>query len=301
MKPLSEMADLIARHTPTEGMHASPIPRLTLIRFSGPTMPTPSVYDPALCLVAQGSKRAMLGDRIFVYDAARYLLVSVDLPVVGHVIEATPDQPYLCFKLDLDLVALGQLVVDSGAPPPAPGYVPGLALFDTDPAIIDAAVRLLRLLDRPDDVPVLAPLIEREILYRLLTGDHGAMLRHIAMAQSRLAQVGRAIGWIKRNFQAPFSAEAVAAEAGMSPSSLHEHFRAVTTMSPLQYQKQLRLQEARRLMFVEAMDAATAGYRVGYESPSQFSREYRRLFGAPPASDASRLRAMPGVESAFAA
>jgi AraC-like DNA-binding protein len=289
MEPLSEMAGLIARHTPSEGLHASPIPRLSLIRSSGPTVPGPTVYEPALCLVAQGRKQAILGEQVFVYDAARYLLVSVDLPVVGYIIEASPERPYLCFKLDLDLVALGELVVEAGASP-EPGFAPGLALYETDPAMIDAAVRLLRLLDRPNDAPVLAPLIEREILYRLLTGDQGAMLRHIAHAQSRLAQVSRAIGWIKRNFRAPFSAGAVAAEAGMSPSSLHEHFRAVTTMSPLQYQKQLRLQEARRLMLAEAIDAATAGFRVGYDSPSQFSREYRRLFGTPPRQDVDRMQ-----------
>jgi len=290
MNALSEMADLIARHMPEDGIAESPLERLTLIRSSEPTIPCPAVYDPSLCLVAQGRKHATLGDQTYVYDAARYLLVSLDLPVVGHVIEASLERPYLCFKLSLDLAMVGELMMDCGGDTLPPGHPPALGLYESDPALIDAAVRLLRLLDRPADAAILAPMIQREILYRLLTGDQGAMLRHITTARSRLAQVSRAIGWIKRNFHAPFSIGALADEAGMSPSSLHEHFRAVTTMSPLQYQKQIRLQEARRLMLVDTLDAASAGFRVGYESPSQFSREYRRLFGAPPRREIETVR-----------
>ena len=251
------------------------------------------MHDPAFCLIAQGRKQVMLGEQTLIYDPARYLVVSVDLPVVGHIVEASPERPYLGIKLNLDMAALGELVADLDEPPP--GNPPGLAVYDADPALIDAVCRLLRLLDRPDDAAVLAPLIEREILYRLLKSDHGAMLRHIAAARGRLTQVSRAIGWIKRNYAQPFRIDSVADAAGMSPSSLHEHFKAVTSMSPLQYQKQLRLQEARRLMLAEAVDAATAGFRVGYESPSQFSREYRRLFGTPPASDVAQLRVESSV------
>ncbi|MDQ8758346.1 AraC family transcriptional regulator [Sphingosinicella sp. LHD-64] len=293
MDTLSEMAGLIARHAPVDGIHATPVDRLTLIRSSGPSLPSPGIYQPSLCLVASGAKRVTLGDRIYCYDASRYLIVTVDLPVLGHVIEATPDAPYLCVRLDLDLVTLGQLMIECGVSAPPPGFAPGLVVHDADPALLDAAVRLLRLLDRPGDIGVLAPLAEREILYRLLTGEEGLVLRHIATMQSRLAQVSRAITWIKRHFRTPFSVEAVAREAGMSPSALHAHFKAVTAMSPLQYQKQMRLQEARRLMLGQALDAASAGFEVGYESPSQFSREYRRLFGLPPSRDIVRLRAHP--------
>lgn len=293
MEQIRELAGLVGRHAPQDGMHATAVQRLSLIRYSTATQPHHSVYDPALCIVAQGRKRALLGETAYVYDPATFLIVSVDLPVVGCVIEASPEEPYLCLKLDLNLPVLSELLLEHGAAPPPAAAAPGLVLSRMNPALVDSVVRLMRLLDTPADLPALAPLAEREILYRLLTGEQGHVLRQIACAESRLSQVSRAIAWIKTNFRLPFTIEAVAAEAGMSASSLYEHFRAVTTMSPLQYQKRLRLQEARRLMLAEALDAATAGFRVGYESPSQFSREYRRLFGAPPASDITRLRAQP--------
>jgi AraC-like DNA-binding protein len=176
--------------------------------------------------------------------------------------------------------------------------VPSLEVSLMDEGLLDAAIRLLRLMDSPRDIPVLAPLIEREILYRLLRGDQTSRMSQIAFAESKLQQVNRAIGWIKRNFRAPFSMETLAKEARMSTSALHQHFRTVTGMSPLQYQKQLRLQEARRLMLSEATDAAVAGHTVGYESPSQFSREYRRLFGASPLRDVQRLRSTIGEYTA---
>jgi AraC-like DNA-binding protein len=295
MEQIRELADLVGRHAPQDGMHKSPLPRLTLIRSSTSTHPQPAVYDPALVIVAQGRKRVLLGEQSFAYDPASFLLVSVDLPVVGCIIEANPEEPYLCLKLDLNRPVLTELLLEHGGSVPPPGPAAGMAVSRTTPALLDSVVRLLRLLDTPADMAALAPLAEREILYRLLTGEQGHLVRHIACAESRLSQVGRAIAWIKANYRGRFSIDAVAAEAGMSSSSLHEHFRAVTTMSPLQYQKQLRLQEARRLMLAEALDAATAGFRVGYESPSQFSREYRRLFGAPPASDIAELRASPAL------
>jgi AraC-like DNA-binding protein len=293
MEQLRELADLVGRHTPQDGMHSTALPRLALIRYSTATQPHHSVYDPALCIVVQGRKRALLGEKAYVYDPASFLIVSVDLPVVGCVIEASPQEPYLCLKLDLNLPVLSELLLAHGGDAPAPSAGPGLALSKMDPSLLDSVVRLLRLLDTPADLTALAPLAEREILYRLLTGEQGHLVRQVACAESRLSQISRAIAWIKKNYRRRFSIDMIAGEAGMSPSSLHEHFRAVTTMSPLQYQKQLRLQEARRLMLAEALDAATAGFRVGYESPSQFSREYRRLFGAPPASDITRLRALP--------
>jgi AraC-like DNA-binding protein len=255
-------------------------------------MPMPNVYVPALCLVAQGRKQAMLAGRTFVYDPARYLIVSVDLPVMGHVLEASPDKPYLCMALQFDPVMLSELVTQIPAPEASAPPL-GLTLCDASPLLLESANRLLRLLDDPAAAPLLAPLVEREILYRLLSGPYGATLRQIAGAQGRTARVSRAIAWIKMHFAEPFSMERLANVVGMSPSSLYEHFRSVTAMSPLQYQKQLRLQEARRQMLADGLDAATAAFRVGYESPSQFSREYRRLFGEPPARDISRLRADP--------
>lgn len=290
MSALTEMAELIARHAPGDGSFATVLDRLALIRSSRPTLPMPTVYEPSLCLVAQGRKEAVVAGRSFVYDPARYLVVGVEVPVVGHVVEASPDQPYLCMAVRFDPIALGDLAsgdVPTGSARPTTG----LELCDADEALLDAAIRLLRLLDEPAAAPVLAPLVERELLYRLLAGPYGPAMRQIAAGRGRVAQVGRAIRWIKRHFADPFSIDALADEAGMSASSLYEHFKAVTLMSPLQYQKQLRLQEARRLMLADGLDAATAAFRVGYESPSQFSREYRRLFGEPPARDVGRLRA----------
>ena len=235
----------------------------------------------------------MLGERIYEYDAARYLVVSVAVPITGQILEASPTAPYLCLRLDLDPAMIGGLLLEAGAAPA--GGAPGssLMLSTTTPELLDAAVRLVRLLTTPADIAVLAPLIERELLYRLLTGDQAAQLRQIVRGESRLQQVNRAIGWLKHNFDKPFRMQQLATEARMSVSALHQHFKAVTAMSPLQYQKQLRLQEARRLILANAADAATAAHRVGYDSPSQFSREYSRLFGAPPLRDIARLKDRP--------
>lgn len=295
MTPLQDLAALMLRHTPGDGLHATAIPRVTLIRSSRPTEPIHMVHEPAVCLVVQGAKSVMLGDRVLNYDASRFLVVTVDVPLAGHVTQASPEAPYLCLRLDLDPAALAALVTDAAAPPPAAAArtTRGLELSPVTAPLVEAAARLLRLLDTPADIGFLAPLAEREIHYRLLTGDQGQTLRHIAGADSRLARVGRAIAWIKAHYDRPIPIATLATEAGMSPSALHEHFKAITAMSPLQYHKQLRLQEARRLMLAGAHDAGGASYAVGYESPSQFSREYARLFGAPPAKDVARLRAAP--------
>ncbi|MGH6861576.1 MAG: AraC family transcriptional regulator N-terminal domain-containing protein [Phyllobacterium sp.] len=296
MSSIDDLAVLIARHAPQDGTHATIVPPMTLIRYSKAMEPVHALYKPALCIVAQGRKQAMLGDCAYVYDPASYLVVAVDLHVIGTVLGASSDRPYLCLQFDLDLVALGDLMLSHPAhhTAPASGSMPGLALSEAEPGLIDAATRLVRLLDEPAGVAALAPLIEREILYRLMTGGQGRMLHHIASSESRLAQIGRAIGWIKRHYASSFGIDDLAGIANMSPSSFHEHFKLVTSMTPLQYRNQLRLQEARRLMVIEAHDAATAGFRVGYDSPSQFSRDYLRVFGASPARDATRLRAMPG-------
>jgi AraC-like DNA-binding protein len=277
-----------------DGMHATAIPNVFLIRSSQPTEPLHGLQQPAVCIVAQGRKQVMAGRAMLVYDPAHYLVAAVEVPVIGQILEASAAKPYLCLRLDLDPSAIAALMMEAptgGDDGGSPGA--SLAISRVTPPLLDAAVRLLRLLETPDDIAVLAPLAEREILYRLLTGEQASRLRQIAIAESRTQQVARAIGWIKANFRAPFSIEALAAHAHMSPSTLHTHFKAVTAMSPLQYQKQIRLQEARRLILSQSLDAAVAGHSVGYDSPSQFSREYKRLFGAPPARDIARLRMSP--------
>lgn len=294
MVDTGELAALIEQFAAGDGVNPTAIPRALLYRSSHPTDAIPAVYEPSVCFIAQGSKRLMTGDRALVYDKAKYLVVSVDIPVVGQILEASPKRPYLCLCLNLDRGMLGTLMLEAGisrADSDQPG--PALSLSEVTDELIDAAVRLLRLLAKPQDIPILAPLAEREILYRLLHGGQAAKLKQIAFAESKLQEVNRAILWIKENFREPFSIDKVASEARMSASALHEHFKAVTAMSPLQFQKHLRLQEGRRLMLSQSIDAATAGHTVGYESPSQFSREYSRLFGAPPVRDIERLRTNP--------
>ena len=290
----SEMIRLIEQNHREDGVAATPIPRLHLIRFSRPTERIHGLSEPALCIAAQGRKRAMVGDRIFEYDRSRFLVISVDVPVAGQIIEATPREPYLCFRLDLDRALLASLFIelgDSFRHDRAPEQ--GVVLSPVTPELLDAGLRLLRLLETPADTAMLAPLVEREILYRLICSEQGARLWQIAHGESRLQQINRAIRRLQRDFEQPIAIAELAAEAGMSVSAFHQHFKTVTAMSPLQYQKQLRLQEARRLILSAAMDAASAGHRVGYDSASQFSREYSRLFGAPPMRDAARLRAQP--------
>ncbi|USI74699.1 AraC family transcriptional regulator [Sphingomonas morindae] len=289
MDRIAELAAIIDRHVSGTGICTTVMPHVSLIRADQPSTPTPAVYEASLCLIAQGSKQVSIGEQHLVYDAAHYLLVSVDLPLVGLVTEASPDKPYLCCKIDLDSKMLADLMATEGGPI-ARTELPVLGVYPSDPDLLDAACRLVRLLDRPETIGALAPLIEREILYRLMTGPHGPMLRHVATAGSHLNQISRAIAAIRRRFDAPIRITEIAADAGMSPSSLHAHFKAVTRMTPLEYQKQLRLQEARRLMLVQGATAGAAGFAVGYESPSQFSREYRRLFGASPRQDIERLQ-----------
>ena len=289
-----ELGRLIEQFTGSDGVHATPISRAFLLRASQPTEQLHAVQEPAVCFVAQGRKRVMAGSSVLVYDRAKYLIASVEVPIVGQILEASPAAPYLCLRLDLEPAVLGALMLEAKVPEgssSAPSAA--LSLSSTTPELLDAAIRLVRLLATPRDITILAPLVEREILYRLLLGEQGSRIRHIALAESKLQQINRAIGWIKRNYREPFDIDSVAAEARMSPSTLYEHFKAVTSMSPLQYQKQLRLQEARRLILSQSLNAASAGHSVGYESPSQFSREYKRTFGAPPAIDIARLRSSP--------
>lgn len=292
MKRIDELKEAIAQFATEDGIQATPISGLHIVRLSHPSNAVPGVATAALCIVAQGRKRVIAGDRVLNYDAENFLVITVDTPTVGQVVEASPEAPYLCIKLDLDPAEIAALLIDVGGLAPGAGDAePSLAVSRVTDDLLDPAIRLVKLLGRPGDIQVLGPMIKREILYRLLQTEQATKLQQIAVAESRLQQVNRAIGWIKRNFSESFAIETLAAEARMSTSALHLHFKAVTAMSPLQYQKQIRLQEARRLMFTEAMDAATAGHRVGYDSPSQFSREYARLFGAPPLRDVARLKA----------
>lgn len=295
MRERPPLADLIAVHVAVDGVHATAIPRLSLIRASAPSEKIHALHEPAVCIVAQGRKQVMLADRVYAYGPDQVLVVSVDVPVIGNVTEASPELPYLCLRLDLDPGLLGALIMDAGIDGVDDGLGPSLSLDDVTSELLAAASRLVALLASPSDIPILAPMAEREILYRLLLGSQAPRLLQIANADSKLQQVNRAILWIKNHYQRSFLIEDIAREARMSPSALHEHFKAVTAMSPLQYKKQLRLQEARRLILAQSMDAASAGHNVGYSSPSQFSREYARLFGAPPIRDVSRMRSSPAT------
>jgi AraC-like DNA-binding protein len=254
-----------------------------------------SLTEPLLVVMAQGGKRLLLGDEVFEYRAGQILVVTAVLPVTGHFLDASPQVPALAMGLALRPAALAPLLLDAPvAPRPQAVGPPGLATGEAGPELLDAVARLLRLLDHPADARVLAPLIEREILWRLLTGPLGDAVRRIGLADSGLSHVNRAIRWIREHYTEPMLVPDLARSAGMSPSAFHRHFRAVTTMSPLQYQKRIRLQEARSALALRPGDVAGAGHRVGYDSPTQFNREYRRLFGAPPGQDAARLRAAGG-------
>ncbi|MCD5996155.1 AraC family transcriptional regulator [Pseudomonas sp. CDFA 602] len=291
MGSLEKLVDLISRHAPADGTYRTAIAGVSLVRSGEPTVPMPVVYEPTLCLIVQGRKKVMAGTMTYVYDAATYLVASVDIPVMGSVIEASEDAPYLCLVLDLDMSALSDLALRY--PVPDGGKQTsgaGIELNQTTPELLDAAVRLAGLLDTPADTEALAPLTVREMLYRLLTGSGHGAVRQMVQVDSRLSQIAKAIVWLRSHYREPCRIDDIADVAGMSRSTFHAHFKAVTAMSPLEFRSQLRLQEARRLMVAEALDAAGAGYRVGYESPSQFSRDYARLFGQSPAKDASRLR-----------
>jgi AraC-like DNA-binding protein len=248
------------------------------------------MLPPSICLIGQGRKRLFLGDKTYVYDAHRHLIASVDLPVVTQIIEASSDEPYLGLTLELDLRVIAQLMLGQGMPSRRPSKERlGIAVSEVTAPLLDAFNRLIDLLENPEDIPTLAPLVKQEIFYRLLTGEQGPLLRQITSVGNRGYQISRAIDWLKDNFSKPVKVDELASRAGLSLSAFHNHFRAVTTMSPLRYQKRMRLNEARRLMLTEHVDASRAAFKVGYESPSQFSREYSRQFGAPPIRDIKNL------------
>jgi AraC-like DNA-binding protein len=283
---LNQMCQVARRHTGPLG-RVEVAPRVSLYSSNVTTRLSAGTYHPMLCLILQGAKHVLIGDRILRYDPASYLVASLELPVSGQIVEASEDKPYVCVSLALDYETIASLVTD--LPVAAEGQTTGFAVSAVTPPLLDTWSRMLALLDTPGDAAVLAPMLEREILYRVLQGPQGGILRQIARADSRLSQVRQAIGWIRSNFDRPLRVDTLADIAGMSPASFHRHFKSATAMSPLQYQKMLRLQEARKLLVVSA-DASRAAYSVGYESASQFSREYARMFGAPPSRDAERLR-----------
>jgi AraC-like DNA-binding protein len=292
---LAALRQSIARWTNKEGLLVTALPGVSLARRDAPTQPTASLYEPSLCVVAQGVKRVLLGDDTYVFDAHHFLITTVALPTVVQILHASREQPYLSLLVQLDPREMAQLLADSHLPPPqAQPASRGMATGAVTVPLLSACQRLLDLLAAPQDISILAPLIQRELLYRLLVGEQGARLRQIASAGSPSQQIAQAIAWLKRHYTRPLRIEALAAQVHMSPSTFHQHFRALTAMSPLQYQKWLRLNEARRLMLTECLDAATAAFQVGYKSPSQFSREYRRVFGAPPLRDITSLRHMAG-------
>lgn len=263
---------------------------LTLYRIEYPIEQTSYIQEPAVCLIVQGSKRVLLGDEEYFYDKESYLITSVDLPVTAQILEASREKPYMGLILKFDRKQIAQMMLDDNiASSRASASDRGLAVSRLELPLARAFLRLVDLLDQPDDIPVLAPLIQQEIIYRLLTGEQGKRLQQVSMVGSHGHQIARAIDWLKTNYAKSFKVDDLAALSGMSTSSLHHHFRAMTAMSPLQFQKRLRLNGARQIMLMEQKDATTAAFEVGYESPSQFSREYSRLFGAPPSKDIKRL------------
>ncbi|MEH1774745.1 AraC family transcriptional regulator [Nostoc sp.] len=285
-----ELTELIAQAIPHDGT-IEPLKGLHFNRASSPSECIHSVSIPAFCAIAQGSKEVLLGSDRYQYDPMHYLLATVELPIVSQILEASKAQPYFSLRLDLDPTLVGSVMVEAGYPSSrSRADVKAIDVSPLNANLLDAVVRLVRLLDSPAEAHILAPLIKREIIYRLLIGEQGNRLRHIAVLGGYTYHIARAVELLRKDFNEPLRIENIAREMGMSVSGFHHHFKSVTAMSPLQFQKQLRLQEARRLMLGENLDATSAAYRVGYDDASHFNREYKRLFGAPPMRDVERLR-----------
>jgi len=290
-----ELAHKIASFIGSQERLITDIPGLLLARRTAPTAPTTATYEPSIAVVAQGRKQATLAGTTFIFDESRFLLTSLDLPVICNVIEASEEVPYLCFVLKLEMPVIRELLsreeIHASEPP---STNPAMSTGETTAELLDACCRLVDLLNSPQDIPFLGELIQREIIYRILRGPEGARLRAIATLGDQSHRAAKAIAWVRSNFAKPLRVEDLAKIAGMGVSTLHHHFRALTSMSPLQYQKQLRLQAARQRMLMDGLDAASAAFEVGYESASQFNREYSRLFGQPPIRDVRALRS-PGA------
>ena len=290
MKALAEIRNLILRHARL-GETVTPLPGIRLMGSIDHTHPVNAVYQPTFVLVAQGAKRTVLGGRVFEYSAGQYLVVSVDVPVLTQVFQASSKAPFLAFGLSLKPTAITTLMLEAAASANGTSVQPGMKVCKATPDLLDSVVRLLRLMDRKADVPVLQPMLEREILWRLLTGEQGALVRQIGLQDGRLSRISGTIQWILRHYAESLRVEKLAKIAAMSAPTFFRHFRAVTAMSPLQYQKMIRLHKARMRLMAKPQNVAAVGFEVGYESASQFSREYRRLFGVPPGQDLAQLRA----------
>lgn len=290
MQQLTELRELIARHA-AAGKVRTLISGLNVKAVFKPTEPIHSIDEPVFALIAQGAKRTVLADRVFEYRAGHFLVASVELPVTSHVTQASAKTPFLGLGLTLKPELIASILLETSSADPGVVERLGIEVSEAPAELLEAVVRLLRLLDRPSDIPVLRPLIEREIVWRLLCSEQGEMVRQIGLADSRLSRIRRAIRSIREHYAEPLQIEDLAKQVAMSPTSFHRHFRAATAMSPLQYQKQIRLQQARSRLMANGDDVAKVGFSVGYDSPSQFSREYARFFGAPPGRDAARLRA----------
>jgi len=285
-----ELTERIAQTIRQDGT-IEPMKGLHFNRTSSPSECIHSVSIPAFCAIAQGSKEVLLGSDRYQYDPMHYLLATVELPIVSQILEASKVKPYLSLRLDLDPTLVGSVMVEAGHPSSRSSTdVKAIDVSPLDVNLLDAVVRLVRLIDSPAEAHMLAPMITREIIYRLLMGDQGSRLCHIAVLGGNTHQIARAVDRLRKDFNQPLRIENIARELGMSVSSFHHHFKSVTAMSPLQFQKQLRLQEARRLMLGQNLDATSAAYRVGYDDSSHFNREYKRLFGTPPMRDVERLR-----------
>ncbi|MBJ2157207.1 AraC family transcriptional regulator [Variovorax sp. IB41] len=285
--PLNELRALAAnaanRRTETG------IPRVAMVKGAIPEHQLAAVYDPMVNLILQGSKSMTVGDRTLHYDPATYFVMSIDLPAVGTVRPSASGEPYLAVSLTLDPAVVSALLIDLPKPADAGEHQAGFSVAPVSDELMDAWVRMLRLMTRPDDIPALAPAYEREILYRVLQGPHGWMLRDIANPDTALARIGLAIQWIRRDFAKPLRIDTLAEKAAMSPSAFHRHFKTVTALSPLQFQKRIRLLQARMLLIAGGRNVTAAAFDVGYQSPTQFSREYARAFGLPPTQDAARI------------
>ncbi|MDB4943282.1 MAG: araC [Labilithrix sp.] len=284
---MGELADIASRHAGPELMTRTALPDVEIFCSPARSAPIPAVYRPCLCFLAQGAKEVTLGGKVYRYEAGEFLVSTVDLPMTGEIVEATPRRPYLCIALGIDAGAVYDVLRDASSSLVDRGTSDGPSIFigRNELPVTDAVLRLARCLDDPGDRAVLAPGIIREILYRLLQGKFGGVVREVGIVGSRTQRIAKAIEHLKNGFAQSLRIEELAHLAGMSASSFHEHFKKVTTLSPLQYQKQLRLHEARRLLLAEGTSAADVGFRVGYQSPSQFSREYARFFGRPPRAD----------------
>lgn len=294
-----ELVDRIA-HICREDGPAQPLKGLHLYRLSSPLGPIHGVTEPSLCMIAQGSKEILVNNRRYRYDPLHYLLATVGLPRVSHVLEASSVRPYLSLRLELSPALVSSVMLEAGyTPSPGNTDVSAIDVDRLEGNLLDAVVRLVRLADSPGEAEILRPLIEREIVFRLLAGDQGGRLCHLAALGGNTSQIAHAVTRIRRDFDQPLRIEQLAGELGMSVSGFHHRFKEVTNMSPLQFQKRLRLQEARRLMLDEALDAASTAYRVGYGDASHFNREYKRLFGEPPMRNVERLREVVGADDAL--